>query len=268
MKGSDVMAKQKEGFNIQILIFLALGVIIILALKGYFGGTNTLKETIINNNTLIEKLEQAPINPLECELSFSKSNAYIDEPVILRITDGKNTICHVYYNYESTGWRYLISITTNSYGVFEVSRAAEIAGEYRFAAICGQCITNYEDILIKPLPDADDGSDGTDDDGDGSPLTACTSPWPKPTSQASCDDRGACPPGQYCKFRPETSFMTASCACVTPATDCSSSCLEQGMGSTGHCTYQIIKYPCGTSTPNSVGNKYCTASGIGSCCCP
>lgn len=143
------MAKKKNN-NIK---FWVIAVLILIALYGASQGWFKGMFTTINQET-INQLETSPQQTgEECSITFSKSTVNVGDSVTGTIKDGKNTQCAIYYKYEGNPWTFWTFVTTDSSGYYRITRTitpGSATGNYYFAAICGDCVTNQETLRVNP----------------------------------------------------------------------------------------------------------------------
>lgn len=116
-----------------------------------------------------------------------------------------------------------------------------------------------------PTPDVADQPTPT-------PPFYCESEWPPVNSQSDCDVRAGCDSDEYCKFRDGGIVGINRCECTVPAFDCASSCVEEGLGTSGYCVHNqlLTKYPCGDDARNGLGLTWCNDGNFNTydyCCC-
>ncbi len=138
------MAKKNQ--SIQMWIIIGLIIIVIFGVSsGWFKSTLTT----INQET-INQLDTSPQQTgVECKISFSKSTLNPGESVTGTITNGKNTQCAIYYQYNNGPWTFDSIVTTDSSGKYTETRTAGNGGTYVFAVICGNCITNQAILVVR-----------------------------------------------------------------------------------------------------------------------
>ena len=138
-------------------------------------------DVYVTNTTIITKLENAPYDYTDtgCGLSVSDTIICSGEEITTTITGNPNQQCLMYFNYEKSGWEYLGPITLNQYGVATITRAQEIAGEYQFGIVCGECV-KITTVYVRPCAD--------DDAEDASKYYCCSA-----MGVTSCYEDG-CPP--------------------------------------------------------------------------
>lgn len=226
---------------------------------------NVEGDTITNQET-INQLENPTPGDL-CTIDCVPNNINLGQSSTCTLRDGINANCLIYFRYNSGDWKYLATVTTDAGGIYRETRTPGYAGYYEFAAICDDCVTNKETVIVNTP--TDDSSDGDDTD----PYDPANYPceWViNPTSQASCDGHPGCYDDveSYCLFQPATSATPAKCVCARQPNSCENLCYNSGFYD-GYCTYQITKDPCGSSYDMIEGNQYCTGGdfGFGACCC-
>jgi hypothetical protein len=158
------MAKKQVKKQSNALLYIVIGVLLVLA---FSNKTTILKETQSTLGTqTITMLDLAPQLPTQSECTFELTPATINsgQSVKGRIQADRLTTCNVYANFNSLGWHLVLSDDTDFVGVLVRNEQLFLAGSWRFAAICGQCITNFATVEVI-------GS-GNDFDGDGIPDEA------------------------------------------------------------------------------------------------
>lgn len=140
----------------------------IIALVYFINSVNQLgglgRTVYVTNTTIIQRLQQPTDTDPSCSVTLSKNIACTGEEVTATITDGAGEQCLLFFNYEREGWEYIGPVTLNPYGILTLTRAQEIAGEYQFGVICGDCV-KLTTLYVRPCDD-DSDDDGEDDGGD------------------------------------------------------------------------------------------------------
>jgi len=160
------MAKKK--FDKKNILYLVIGALIVLVLIKP-GSETIIKETYIQNNTIIERLEEDPLPTLNCKIISDQVRIIEGQTVTGRINDGKLTDCDIYANYNNLGWTKVSEGKTSFSGLLELSEVLNLVGAWEFAAICGTCTTNQVDIeVLSKTGDYDgDGSTNEEEIGQG-----------------------------------------------------------------------------------------------------
>lgn len=105
--------------------------------------------------------------------------------------------------------------------------------------------------------------DNSEDGGDGSSdIPVCQSSYPTPQNQDDCYQRPGCT-NQVCVFVPGGVVSVNRCECMT-LNSCDVYCRYQGYSS-GYCSTQFSKTPCGDNVRVLGGDQYC--SSFNACCC-
>ena len=146
------MANKKKTKNYTNILLL----IVILLLAVFLYNQYNEKMSFVDSETQEELNTPAPIIPTECTLSISTETIEEGEEITGTIHDGANTLCAIYTNFNSEGWKFLTNVNTNNYGYYSQTVNPEYAGTYELKAICGSCITNSVTLTVTPY----DWSDG------------------------------------------------------------------------------------------------------------
>lgn len=190
----------------QTLIGLIIIAIILWKMgeSGMFSKTATYNienvegDTITNQET-INQLENPTPGDL-CTIDCVPNNINLGQSSTCTLRDGINANCLIYFRYNSGDWKYLATVTTDSGGIYRETRTPGYAGYYEFAAICDDCVTNKETVIVNtPTDDSDDDSSSEDT----SYYTCGLSSW--------CY-AGTCPPGYFCEKI--DSLYATWCACI------------------------------------------------------
>ena len=243
-KKSKKKTKAKKKF-MKYMIPISISLISLIVLSGlfYYGGTHDWFKSEISfegGSTNVELTTinlNNPPNSMEedaCSQDLDKSIMCVGDVITGTVTDGKNTLCHVYGNRNDEGWAKILEGTTDNNGVYEKSYAITMIGNYKFRSICdynnnghfdiNDCITEIDELIVTtdspPCPEEEPGSDEQEEEDEGLELV-CESKYPKPSSQKSCDARVGCTKYQDCKFLSETITTPARCKC-SDGLDCQS----------------------------------------------
>ena len=107
-----------------------------------------------------------------CTLDISPNIITEGDLVTGTIVDGANTLCTLYGEMDGV-WRLIGQATTDAMGRLTYTTNFWLIGTFNFRAICGDCITNLDTLVVNPLSGTDTDGDGipddvdTDDDNDG-----------------------------------------------------------------------------------------------------
>ena len=204
------MAKKKDNSKTWIIGLLALAILFYGGEHGWFG------QTIINegdtvNQDITNELNDAPnTGDGSCSLNLVATSVCVGEVETMNIQEGANEDCLLYFKYESNDWKFAEVYRTDANGNLVISRAPEYAGTYRFVAICGDCVTNFDTI------EAIDCVDPVDDGEDDVPIV-CGGIWNP--SQDTCTE-GVCSGDEVCGYVPATLVAPAKCECKPPVDEC------------------------------------------------
>lgn len=296
------MAKKKEDNKMWIIAIIALIVFIYGGQQGWFSKnvTYNYEGDTVTNQDIINQLENPTPGSL-CTIDCVPTTIAVGQSSTCTLRDGANTNCMIYFRYNSGAWQYLDTITTDSSGYYTATRAPGYAGVYEFAAICDDCVTNKETVIVNTADD--DGNDAQPtcdflcqtlwnyDNGDDAVNGVCTfgifkvdqngnecccwddapdqvvcqSSWPVPSSQDDCYSRPGCSTDNLCVFVDAGIVGQNSCECVTPS--CDGLCRYEGYVS-GSCRDGTLKNPCIGGSRLFAGDSYCGGfPDIESCCC-
>ncbi len=164
--------RKKGSVQLWILLILFL-IMLFIALLYFKPETPTIGGGTSPSKSIQDKLDNPPLGQETCTLSAGNTRIEVDELITVRLSDGANTQCKIYYKKDNKIWIYYDSVTTDSSGDFRDTSTIQEAGTYKFIAVCGDCYTNYITIIVRESTPTDTDGDGTpdssdlDDDGDG-----------------------------------------------------------------------------------------------------
>jgi hypothetical protein len=139
---------------ILIIIALLIGAFFVLKSMGFelFNFNITL-----NNQTLINQLNNDPSG--SCYLTISPTTILLGGEITGTINADANTECLVFAKQVGTDdWTTIYAGTTNENGVLYDSTNVDVLGTFDFRAVCGNCITNKDNLIVT-------GSDCSETDG-------------------------------------------------------------------------------------------------------
>lgn len=178
VKSKKKFKRRKSGFNVNsvlliiiIVIILGLGFVMWNPLNLDFSGIPGLnKITNIFNQFDSSKFNMNPSS--DCTISFDKNKVCVGDSVTGTLKDGANAKCIIAYNYNSGGWKFASSVTTDSSGSYTDTQSPATAGTYLFAGVCDKgngnfCRTNDAEVVVEACDGDCTDSDGNDRDTPG-----------------------------------------------------------------------------------------------------
>jgi hypothetical protein len=137
--------KKNEDNQYITWVILIIGIAILLWKFSNISGQTII---IIQNNTVLQQLASPGLPNAQCSLSLDKAVYNVGEPATGTINGPGNTQCNLYSNYNSEGWQSLGIYSTNPYGHLSSTKVMNTPGQFEFAAICGNCVTNHDSITV------------------------------------------------------------------------------------------------------------------------
>lgn len=148
----------KKNKKLVIIISIAVLGLILLNKGGNMGLTKTQSAL---DASLSEKLSK-PIG--SCKITISPQTINLGSSADQTVMSFPNTECTVYSQLNAGDWQSIEKVTTNSNGIVNKQRTPSVAGAYKFAVICQDCVSAWASLKVNIIV-------GQDTDGDGIPDT-------------------------------------------------------------------------------------------------
>lgn len=171
------MANKKINWTMIIIVALILvgfsqGIFDNLFTFGYSGDFGSRASP-----NIIVKLEQGETTDEICTLDIDPSRMWSGDIFTGTIDDGENENCIVYARSETEDWRVVYVGVTDANGILSDSGIINEPNTYTFAAICGDCITNQDDLeVVSPDSDGDGFTDWEENEAGTNPNDASSFP--------------------------------------------------------------------------------------------